>query len=157
MTVVAPVRLPLVAAVALLCALALPAQAASSAASSASDSVTTSSGSISASVNQSSRSSSGDKVAQGDYRILAMDAVADRPGMLRLQLQAVADATPAGALDLTLPEAAVRGAYLRNGLLVVVTPTDFGLQFANPLTGEPFFLALDDAWANDLKNTAVRL
>ena len=87
-------RTCLASAVLLLSAVALPALAASSAASSASDSVSASSDSASNSVKKSSNSSSGTKeIANGDYRITDVAAVAERPGAVRLTLQALA--TPA--------------------------------------------------------------
>jgi hypothetical protein len=149
--------LSLLAAVASVGLLCLPAQAASSAASSASDSLTTSSGSISASVNKSSNSSNGDKVAQGDYTIIEMAQAPDEPGKLVLRLQAVADAGPSGELTLTLPEAAVTGAYLRVGHVVTAQNRPYGIEFASALTRQAFFLALNDAWTQDLKTAVVSL
>jgi hypothetical protein len=152
-----PPRLALLGAALAVCLLALPAQAASSAASSASDSVTTSMGSLSASVNQSSRSSSGDKVAQGDYTIIEMASAPGLPGMVALRLQAVADSSEAGALTLTLPQAAVTGAYLRTGLVVTAQDRPYGTEFSSALTRQAFFLALNDAWTQDLKTSVVTL
>lgn len=147
------------AAIALLFgASALPAMAASSASSAASDSVTTSVGSLSGSVEQSSASSSGDKkVAEGDYRIIDMATVADRPGMMRMKLQALANRGAEGEFFLYLPQAAVDGSHLAQGGIVTARHKPYGVEFADGQTRQAFFLALADDWYKELQTTAVTL
>ena len=147
------------AAIALLFgAFALPAGAASSAASSASESVTTSVGSLSGSVEKSSASSSTDKkVAAGDYKIIDVTAVADRPGMARMKLQAVADRSAEGEFFLVLPQAAVEGGHLAQGGIVTARNKPYGVEFADGQTQQAFFLVLADDWYKELQTTAVVL
>jgi hypothetical protein len=145
----------------------------SSAASTASQSV----GSLSTSVGASSKSSTGDVAAvDGNYRVTDVVALQDRPGMVRVSMQANAEATgqkspatgqQAQAADwwLDLPQAAWGGSGLAKGDWVNVRNRDHGLVFARaaaaPLTGavpdSVFFLALRDAWRNDLDPRAVNI
>src|SRR5213595_2720387 len=84
-------------AIALGIAAVLPASAdslASSASSAASDSI----GSLSDSLRGSSNSSDKKKVAEGDYRITEIAAIAEKPGMLRLTMQPAAREGDAGEL-----------------------------------------------------------
>jgi hypothetical protein len=144
---------------ALLCgAFAVPTQAASSAASSVSESLTTSSGSFSESIEGSSNSSSKTKrVAQGDYRVVEVLAVADQPEKRRLRLQAVADASSDGEFFLTVPAAALAGTPVEAGQIVSAKGRVYGLEFAVAASGEPFFLVLEDEWQRDLKSRPVVL
>jgi hypothetical protein len=142
--------------------LAAPARAvelsASSAVSSASESVATSVGSLSTSVTQSSQSSTGgDRVAEGDYRVRTVAALADRPGLVQVTLQAVALAGPAGELTLTLPQVTAERARLAVGGTVHVRQRSFGLEFAQGPVREAFFLAVADDWLRDLATRPVTL
>jgi hypothetical protein len=142
----------------LLGAIALPAEAASSAGSSISDSVSTSVGSISGSIEKSSNSSSKTtKLAQGDYRVVEVLAVADQPEKLRLHLQAVADASADGEFYLTLPAAAVAAGAIAEGQIVSAKSRVYGLEFAAAQTGEAFFLVLEDSWKRELQTRPVLL
>ena len=153
-----PLKNRLAAAALLLGVSALPAMAASSASSAASDSVTTSVGSLSGSVEQSSASSAGDKkVAEGDYRIIDMAAVADRPGMMRMKLQPLADRSAEGEFFLTLPQQAVEGSRLAQGGTVTARHKPYGVEFADGRTRQAFFLVLADDWYKELQTTAVVL
>jgi len=129
-------------------------------ASSASSAGSASSGSLSDSVRGSSRSSSGDdKVADGDYRVVEVAALADRPGMLRLQLLP-RDAAPgdtSGALQLDLPGRALGERGMAAGEFVQVQNRAYGLEFARAATREPFFLALKDDWRGELDPRPVAL
>lgn len=147
------------ASLTLLCwAAAMPALAASSAASSASDSVSTSVGSVSDSIKKSSESSTGKKdVADGDYRVIDVAAAADRPGFVRVQLQALADATAEGGLDLFVPQATVAQGQLAVGQVVTARNHDYGVEFAKAETRQAFFLAMNDAWHHELKSRPVTL
>jgi hypothetical protein len=147
--------IPLAGALAL-CLAGVTAQAASSASSAASESV----GSSSTSIQKSSdSSSSGTKVAQGDYTIIEMTAVAQQPDMLRLRLQAVAPLPPQ-EFFLLLPRDAVARGQLAAGDRVQAQRRDYGLAFA-AMTAQgaasPFFLVLDDAWYRELDSRAVNI
>ncbi len=145
----------------------------SSAASTASQSV----GSLSNSVGTSSKSSTGDKTAaNGNYRVIDVVALHDRPGMVRVSLQANAETAsqtgPATALNdkaldlwLDLPQAAWATSGLTKGDWVNVRNREHGLVFARAaatphaaaVPDSVFFLALRDAWRNDLDPRAVNL
>lgn len=148
----------------ILCAAALAlvsaaAGAASSASSAASEGSSTSVGSLSTSVEKSSASSTGGKkVAAGQYRVVALTELAERPGTLRVQLTA-ADGSRDGADDfvLLLPRAAAERGALAPGRGVAVSERPYGLEFAAIDGGraEAFFLVLDDAWHRELETRPV--
>lgn len=148
----------LAAAASLVCLPALPALAASSATSSASDSSATSVGSSSGSVEKSSASSSkATGVAQGDYKIIELAAAPQRPGALRIKLQALADPGADGEIFLTLPQQAFEQGSLALGDTVTARPRPYGTEFASGVTGHAFFLVLTDAWYRELQSNAVVL
>ncbi len=150
-------RWVLALAAALLAVAAGPAaQAASSAASSASDSLTTSVGSLSGSIQQSSTSSAR-TVAEGDYRVERVAAVAERPGQVRLTLQPVG-ATPADAgFDLLLPAEALARTAVAAGGTVTAVQRPYGVEFAEGRPRTAFFLVLSDDWHRELRSTPVGL
>jgi hypothetical protein len=133
-------------------ACATPVLAASSTASMASESVGTSVGSASTSVQGSSNSSARTAgVAQGDYRLIELAAVTAQPGMVRLQLQALAEPGAAGRLTLHLPQQAVDAGRLAQGELVSARHRAYGIEFARADTRQAFFLVLDDDWYHELQ------
>jgi len=136
-------------------ALPLSAQAASSASSAASDSVGSVSNSVSGSLNKSSDSSTTRQVAQGEYRIVAVLAVAERPGMVKLALSGV-DERQADAWFLTLPATAFNRSGLAAGQTVAATPRPYGMEFSRADSRQAFFLVLADEWMLDLPARAVR-
>ena len=134
---------------------AVSAQAGSSSASSAaSDSI----GSSSTSIERSSDSSSGkDKFAQGQYKVIAMAEMAQRPNMMRVRLQAL---NQEHEFFLILPRQAAERGHLAAGEIVEVEQRPYGLAFANvntPAESGPFFLVLDDDWHRELKSRPVVL
>jgi hypothetical protein len=143
----------------LACALGLAAGAhAESFASSASSAGSASSGSVSDSIKNSSNSSSGDKkVADGDYRVIEVTALADRPDMLRLRLELAVP--PAGraspAFTLELPRQALGARGMGAGEIVRVRNREYGLAFARAQADEPFYLALEDDWHAQLASRLV--
>ena len=131
---------------------------ADSLASSASSAGSASSGSISDSIDRSSDSSKRDKqVAEGDYRIVEVAAVADRPGMLRLKMQPTAPHGEAGGFSLDLPQPTFDQQGLAPGAIVSARHRAYGLEFARADTHEPFFLVLADDWQRELESHAVTL
>ncbi|HJV97205.1 MAG TPA: hypothetical protein VJ608_14260 [Albitalea sp.] len=142
----------------LLAATALPALAESSAASSASDSVSTSVGSISGSIQKSSDSSSKtNNVAEGDYQVIDVAALPERPGMVRVTLHALAEHGAADEFFLTLPQEAFDRGQLAQGRVVTARQRPYGVEFASRDTKQPFFLVLADDWYRDLQTNAVVL
>lgn len=156
MTPTSFVKQSLAAGLLLSACLSLPALAASSTASSASEGASSAASSGSKSLEKSSGSSSkGDKVAAGDYRILDVAAAADRPGMVRVHLQAVAQAD--NSFYLVLPEQAFENSQVAAGQLVTARQHAYGLEFANQQTQRAFFLVLSDEWYRELDSKAVVL
>ena len=146
-----------------LLALALSAPClADSLASSASSAGSASLGGSSASLNTSSNSSAPKTaVLEGDYRVIQVAVLADRPGMLQLQLQATQVAGREGTIWLTLPQRALARRGLAAGDIVSAHHRPYGVQFAHSAGGsaeaEAFFLVLTDEWLGDLDPRAVTL
>jgi hypothetical protein len=132
--------------------------AASSASSASSEGSSASVGSVSGSFEASSNSSSqGGKTAQGDYRIVDVAAVPERPGMQRVALQSVADDGPQGAFALILPQATLDRTPLGAGQVITAQQRSFGVEFALREAQAPFFLVLDDARHRELNIRAVTI
>jgi hypothetical protein len=145
----------------LIAALSSPAWA-ESFASSASSAGSASIGSLSDSVQGSSRSSSGEtKVAEGEYRVVDVAVLADRPGMLQLKLQASAIAGDKGELWLTLPQQALGARALSAGDVVLARQRPYGIEFARAMAAAPgreaFFLVLADDWRRELDPQPLKL
>jgi hypothetical protein len=137
---------------------AMSSMAASSAASSASDSVSTSVGSLSDSVKKSSDSSSkATGVAEGDYTIIDVAAIPERPGTARLKLQALADQGEDSEFFLYLPQQVVDQSHLAQGQIVTARQRPYGVEFISGETRQAFFLVLSDAWYRELQTRAVVL
>jgi len=135
---------------------------ADSLASSASSAGSASLGGSSASLNTSSNSSAPKTaVLEGDYRVIQVAVLADRPGMLQLQLQATQVAGREGAIWLTLPQQALARRGLAAGDIVSAQHRPYGVQFAHAAKGsaqrEAFFLVLADDWLGELDPRAVTL
>ena len=146
--------------VALLCAASATPCLAESFASSASSAGSASSGSASDSLNTSSKSSTGTKTADGDYRVIEVAVVADRPGMLQLTLQGTAAVGAAHEFTLRLPRQALEPRGIAAGDIVNVRNRDYGLEFARSdkrEVREPFFLVLSDDWHRELEPRPVTL
>ena len=142
----------------LACTAPLTCLAASSAASSVSDSLTQSSASISDSLTDSSHSSSpNNKQALGDYKVIEMAEVADRPGYVELHLQPVAGNRFGNELYLTLPRVAADQGHVGNGAIVTALQRPYGIEFAANQPRAAFFLALADDVVRDMKLAPVTL
>ena len=154
-------RPPASSLTALLLALAaLPALAGSLAGSSAAGGSSASSAASSASESSKSSSNSSSKdnaTAEGPYRIIEVAAVADRPGIVRLRLQALADAGPDGEFLLDLPRQTFDQSRLAPGGTVTARQRPYGLEFAQADSNKAFFLLLSDDWARELPSNPVLL
>ncbi|MEO8151798.1 MAG: hypothetical protein ABI605_01925 [Rhizobacter sp.] len=136
----------------------IPAWASSTAASSASEGGSASVGSVSDSFEKSSDSSSTkNKTAAGDYKVIDVAAVAERPGTLRMKLQPVADSNEDNAFFLYLPEKALAQSPIAAGQIVSARDRPYGVEFAKADTGKAFFLVLQDDWYRELQSNAVTL
>ncbi len=148
-----------IAASAFALAAAAPAAAeslAGSSASSASAGSSASIGSVSDSFQGSSDSSRGGRTAAGDWRVIDVAALAERPGTARLTLQALAEGA-VRTLTLDLPQHAVERGGVGIGQVVVASERPYGLEFARGDNREAFYLVLDDAWHRELRSHAVVL
>lgn len=143
----------------LLAGFALPAMPASSTASSASDSASSAASSGSESLKKSSDGSSKatTAVTSGDYEVIDVATVAERPGTVRMRLQAVADRSADSDFFLYLPQHTFDQSQLAAGQIVAARQRPYGLEFAKGDTRRAFFLVLDDDWARDLPSHAVVL
>jgi hypothetical protein len=143
-------------AAAALCLIGAPALAASSAASTSLESISASVGQSSNSISKSSDSSSTKtNLAQGDYTVTEVVALAERPGMVRVALQAVAGTGAEGEFNLYLPLAAADRGQVAPGRVITASTRDYGVAFSTAGQGEPFYLVLDDAWYRELQTRAV--
>jgi hypothetical protein len=131
----------------------LGAHAESSLVSSASQSLSTSVGQMSKSISNSSDGSSRHQdLAQGDYKVVEV-AAADRPGMVALKLQPVAEG--AEAFTLTVPAETVAKNGLAVGQVVSALARPYGFEFAKADTKQAFFLVMRDDWHRELKSNPV--
>jgi hypothetical protein len=141
----------------LLAATAGFAAAASSTSSAVSDSIGMSVGSVSESFRGSSNASSGGtRTAAGEFRIVEVALLVERPGRVQLTLEPLVagDAQP---LTLELPQPTVARAALDTGSVIAARPRPYGVEFAVAQTGRAFFLVLDDEWYRGLASRAVTL
>ncbi len=139
----------------LACAAPLTCLAASSVGSSVSDSLTQSSGSISDSLKGSSNSSSPDnRQVKGDYKVIDMAEVADKPGFVELHLQPVA---AGDEIWLRVPRAAAEQGHVADGAIVTAMQRPYGIEFAANQPRAAFFLALADDYVRDMKMAPVSL
>lgn len=156
-----PAKTLVAAAITAALASALPATAESFASSAASASLTASVGSVSTSFGKSSESSTKTTAAaNGDYQIVAMAAAPERPGTLRLTLQAVADGAADSEFFLYLPQAVAERAQLAEGGTVTARARPYGTEFTQRTDAQvnsAFFLVLADDWYRELQARAVQL
>lgn len=143
----------------LISAMSLPSLATSSTASSASDSASSATSSASDSLKTSSNGSSKatTAVTDGDYKVIEVAALTDRPGAVRMKLQAVAEPSAESEFFLYLPQPVFDKSPLGAGQIVAARQRPYGVEFARGDTGRAFFLVLDDAAYRDLKSNAVVL
>lgn len=155
------IKSPLLSTLVLLAGAAvLPAGAGSLATSSAAGGSSASSAASSASESSkdsSTSSSTNNRVAEGPYKIVDVVAVVDRPGMVQLRLQAVADAGPAGEFLLVLPALTADQSRLAAGQTVTARQRPYGTEFAHADTAKAFFLVLSDGWSRELASNPVLL
>ena len=142
------------AAVALLCLSgALPCSA-ESLASSASSAGSASLGSLSTSSNSSSPKN---QVAEGDYRIIDVAALVERPGTVRLRLLADAREGDGNAILLDVPQQTVAQQGLVVGELLSARHRPYGLAFARSGAREAIILVLARDWQSELEPQALSL
>lgn len=150
-------QLRMIAAVAAL-GLAFSAQA-DSFASSASSAGSASSGSVSDSLSGSSNSSNnGNKVADGDYRIIRIDATPERAGSTRVTMQAPEqEPGKEQRIVLDLPQATFERQQLVVGDAIHAQNRVYGLEFGRADNRQPFYLVLADEWHGELASRPLSL
>jgi hypothetical protein len=132
-------------------ALAATSALAESSASTAASATSSAAGSLSNSLQGSSNSSSKTTAAAaGEYRIEAVTADADRPGMVRLALQPLVPNDERQAFVLVLPQRTVAQEGLVRGDTVSARTRPYGIEFARAETRQAFFLVVADAWLQEL-------
>jgi hypothetical protein len=124
-------------------------------ASSASSTASASVGSLSDSLRGSSDSSSPNRVAAGDYRVVEVAAIADKPGTVRVTLEPVRAADGAQPFRLDLPQQLALEQGLAPGALVAARERPYGVEFAKGEPARPFFLVLADDWYHELQSRAL--
>ncbi|MEY3272895.1 MAG: hypothetical protein RLZZ341_1796 [Pseudomonadota bacterium] len=151
-----PVLSPVAAAlVGLALTASMPALAASSASSASSQGSSASSGSVSDSFETSSDASSkGNKVAEGDYRLVQV-ATAAQPGRLRLTFEGTGGVT--GTFVLVVPEATLQQAALALGDTITARTRSYGWEFAARATQQPFFLVVHDEQQREFATRKITL
>jgi hypothetical protein len=142
------------ALMALIAPLAAPSYA-ESLASSASSTASASVGSLSDSLRGSSDSSSPNRVAAGDHRVIEVAAVADKPGTLRVTLEPVNTSGNAQAFRLDLPQPLALGQGIAPGAIVAARERPYGVEFAKGEPAQAFFLVLADDWYRELQSRAL--
>jgi hypothetical protein len=139
----------------LACAAPLTCLAESSVTSVVSDSVSRSVGSISDSITGSSHASSPDnKQAKGDYKVIDIAEVVDKPGFVELHLQPVA---AGDEIYLRVPRAAAEQGHVVGGAIVTAMQRPYGIEFTADQPRAAFFLALADDYVRDMKMAPVAL
>ena len=143
----------------LACAAPLTCLAESSVTSVVSDSLSRSSGSISDSITGSSHASSPDnKQVKGEYKVIDMAEVADKPGLVEMHLQPVAANIDAGGeIWLRVPRVAADQGHIAKDAIVTALQRPYGIEFAANQPRAAFFLALADDVARDMKMAPVTL
>jgi len=96
-------------------------------------------------------------VAEGDYKVIEVAALAERPGMLQVKLQATDQIGEQGALWLTLPQQALTLRALAAGDVVSASNRPYGVAFAYADSRTAFFLLLADDWRGDVEPKLVTL
>ena len=129
--------------------------AASSAAGGSSASSASSASSDKSSDKSSDSSSKNTKTAAGPYRIADVAVVPQRPGTLRLRLQALAGAVHEDDVVLYLPQQAFERSRLTVGQTVTANQRPYGTEFA--IADTAFFLVLKDDWFGELAANPVVL
>jgi len=151
------------AAAALLAAASLPSLAGSLATSSAAggSSASSAASATSDSIGDSSASSA-KAVAQADgpYRVVDVTPVPQRPGTVRMKLQALAPTEGRGTdgtLVLFVPQLAVERGGVTAGATVTASQRPYGTAFTRTDTRREFFLVLHEAWHRELRSNPVSL
>jgi hypothetical protein len=132
-----------------------PSFASSTAGSSAADSASSATSSASDSLKTSSNGSSkATGIAQGDYKIMAIQQAG--AGKIHLSLKAL-NSKDDEEITLSLSEKIVETAQLSLGQTVAAKSRSYGVEFSRGSDGKAFLLVLEDAVYKELSSVAVSL
>nr|WP_315466087.1 hypothetical protein [uncultured Rhodoferax sp.] len=103
----------------------------------------------------SNASSTATGVAQGDYTLVEVVAMADRPDMVRLALANVDREQSSSDVYVYLPAQTYLDAGLQAGNIITAKQRSYGIELARATDNKTFFLIVDDHVLNELKSTPV--
>lgn len=135
----------------------LPAWAGSIAGSSAAGGSSASSAASQSSEASSDSSSRATRTAEGPYQVIDVAVLPERPGLVRLRLQAEGRAGRDGEVMLFVPQSTVARGGVEAGQTIHARQRPYGVEFAHAGKRGAFFLVLDDEWARELPSTPVTL
>ena len=101
-----------------------------------------------------------ERLAKGHPDLVAVIEVAaaeNRPGQVQMRLQPVGNTAADAGFTLRLPQQAFDASGLAPEHTVTVRQRAYGVEFANSQTQQAFFLVLNDAWLQELRNNPVSL
>jgi hypothetical protein len=132
-----------------------PVYASSTAGSSAADSASSATSSASDSLKTSSNGSSkATGIAQGEYKIIAIQQTAT--GKVQLTLEAL-NGKVADEVTLFVPQKIFDAAQLNLGQTIAAKTRSYGVEFSRSYDGKAFLLVLEDAIYKELHSVAVSL
>jgi len=91
----------------------------------------------------------------GPYRIVEVTPMPERPGTLRVKLQAAASADD--VVQIYVPQKTLERNGLGAGKMVTAHQRPYGVEFARTDTNQAFFLLLADDWHKELSSNPVTL
>ena len=95
--------------------------------------------------------------ADGPYRIVDVTPVPERPGTVRVTLQALATRESEEAVLLYLPQQTFERTGLAPGGTITAQQRPYGVEFAHADTRRAFFLLLNDDVQRELRSNPVSL
>jgi len=93
----------------------------------------------------------------GPYRIAEVIPVPERPGTVRMTLQALEGKGADGLVHLYVPGQALEQGGVQQGATVTANRRPYGVELARADTRKAFFLVLDDDWQHELRAKPVTL
>ena len=91
----------------------------------------------------------------GPYRIVEVTPMPERPGTVRVKLQAVASADD--VVQIYVPNKTLERSGLGEGKMVTAHQRPYGVEFARTDTNQAFCLLLADDWPKELSSNPVTL
>jgi hypothetical protein len=108
-------------------------------------------------VTGSSTSSKKVVTAQGDYTVVDLAAVPDKPGMMQVALHAADSADEQRDFTLVLPRKTIDDNGLAIGQTISARPQNFGVELSGGMHARVFYLILHDSLRNELRSVPVSL